>query len=579
LKQQAAGPDAGKVEDAGVRRWPELFAPAIGQFAGGYFSRQFKNDVFGGLTAAVVALPLALAFGVASGAGPVAGLYGAIAVGFFASLFGGTPAQISGPTGPMTVVMGAIVATHAGSLAEAFTIVTLGGLLQIAFGLLRVGKYVEYTPYSVISGFMTGIGAIILVVQILPFLGLPTSTGGVTGTLAALAKLDPLAIDLRTLGFAATALTLIVVWPKKLHGRLPAPLGVLVLGTVVAVFLLPGLPAIGEVPGGLPSLIVPSVSLQELPEVIQASFILALLGSIDTLLTSLIADSITRSRHDSDKELVGQGIGNAVAGLLGGLPGAGATMRTVVNVRAGGRTPMSGMLHALILFSLAIGLGPVVARVPHAVLAAILMKVGWDIIDWGYLKRMRRAPREKFVIMLVTFGLTVFVDLVTAVAVGIILASFVSSRGLAREQLKGLRQSIDADELEHLSDEERSLLRSANGRVLVTVLHGTFSYASARELARRASPTAVAHQVSVYDFSHTVYVDTSAALAIAEMIELARARGQYVVVSGLREQALATLEGLGALDAVPPEQRFADRTDAIRAAVSYKGDNTGKELD
>jgi len=553
---------------SGSRHWYLLFAPNLGSAAkGGYDIQKFRGDVFGGLTAAVVALPLALAFGVASGAGPIAGLYGAIAVGFFASLFGGTPAQVSGPTGPMTVVMGAVVATHAHSLAEAFTIVILGGALQILFGLIRVGKYVEYTPYSVVSGFMTGIGAIIMIIQVLPFLGIPASDQGVLGTLRALASLDVSAVDVRTFLFAAVSLAVVIYWPKKLQSRLPAPLGVLVLGTVVATFLIHGMPQIGEVPPGLPSFIVPAMPMNELPLFIQAAFILALLGSIDTLLTSLVADSVTRTHHDSDKELVGQGIGNCVAGLIGGLPGAGATMRTIVNVRAGGRTPVSGMLHAAILLGLALGLGPLVAHVPHAVLAAILMKVGWDIIDWGYLKRMRRAPREKFVIMLVTFALTVFVDLIIAVAVGIILASFVNSRGLAVEQLKGLRQSVDADELDQLSEEERVMLRSTNGRVLVTILHGSFSYASARELSRRASPKVTGYRASVYDFSNAGYIDTSAALAIDEMIELSQSNRQHVMVAGLRGQALRALDGLGVLERIPPGHRYAERFEAIRAAV------------
>jgi SulP family sulfate permease len=221
------------------------------------------------------------------------------------------------------------------------------------------------------------------------------------------------------------------------------------------------------------------------------------------------------------------------------------------------------------LLALALGLGPVVENVPHAVLAAILMKVGWDIIDWGYLKRMRKAPREKFVIMLVTFSLTVFVDLIVAVAVGIILASFVTSRGLANEQLKGLKQANNADELEQLGDEERRLLRSVNGKVLVTLLHGSFSYASARELVRRAEHKATEHEVAVYDFSSIVWVDTSAALAIDQMIELSRSKKLRVLVSGLQGVVLRTLDGLGVLDRVPEEQRFAAREDAIRAAVAF----------
>ncbi len=530
---------------------------------------QLRADLFGGLTAAVVALPLALAFGVASGAGPAAGLYGAIAVGFFAAAFGGTGSQVSGPTGPMTVVMAAVVASHANSLPEAFTIVMLGGLIQFAFGLLGIGRYVEYTPYSVISGFMTGIGVIIIILQLQPFLGLPASPGGVGSALESLMHLEPSRIDPASTVLAAFSLAALVFWPARLRARVPAPLAVLVVGTLAATVLVPGGAVIGEIPSGLPSFVAPELALGELPTLVQSAFILALLGSIDTLLTSLVADSVTRSRHDADKELAGQGIGNLVAGLIGALPGAGATMRTLVNVRAGGRTPVSGMVHAIALLAFALGLGPLVSRVPLAVLAAILIKVGWDIIDWGYLIRLRRAPREKFVIMLVTLTLTVLVDLITAVGVGIILASFVTARQMATEQLKGLRRSASVEELDHLNDEERELLRQAEGRILVTILSGTFSYASARELARSAIGPAAAQRVAIYDFSNAGYIDTSAAMAIDEMISLSRANGQLVIVSALPGAAMRTLDGLGVLDEVPVDLRFADRRAAIEAALAF----------
>jgi SulP family sulfate permease len=226
------------------------------------------------------------------------------------------------------------------------------------------------------------------------------------------------------------------------------------------------------------------------------------------------------------------------------------------------------MLHALVLLALALGLGSVVAHVPHAVLAAILMKVGWDIIDWSYLKRVRGAPREKFAIMLITFGLTVFVDLITAVAVGIILASFVNSRALAVEQLKGLKQSANAEDLDHLSEQEKELLRAANGKVLVSILHGSFSYASARELARRASPETSGYRAVIYDFSQTGYIDTSAALAIEGMISESVAASQHVIVTGLQGPARRVLEGLGALRQIPPEQIFDHRMEAIIAATT-----------
>ncbi len=540
----------------------------IAAFKKGYDLDKFRGDVFGGVTAAIIALPLALAFGVTSGAGAIAGLYGAIAVGFFAAMFGGTPAQVSGPTGPMTVVMAAVIATHANNLSEAFAIVVAGGAFQVLFGLIRVGKYITYTPYSVVSGFMTGIGIIIIIVQLLPSLGAPAAPGGVLGALYALADMSLKDIHMGAIVLTLASLAVLITWPKKLQSFLPAPLMVLVVGTAIAMLFLNDVPVIGAVPSGLPQIQMPAFSLGASPQILQVAFILALLGSIDSLLTSLIADSVTRTRHDPDMELVGQGIGNMAAGFIGALPGAGATMRTLVNVRAGGRTPISGAIHAIVLLSIALGLGPLVAHVPQAILAAILLKVGWDIIDWRYLKRMRSAPREKFIVMLITLGLTVFVDLITAVAVGIILASFVNAKNIAEEQLKGVGHAAGDDEANGLDEEERSMLRAAGGRILVTLLSGQFSYASARELARRASPRLTGVEMVIYDFSNVAYVDTSAALAIEECISLADEHNQKVLVAGLSGAAARTIDGLGALDRVASTNRYATRREAIEAATA-----------
>ena len=306
-----------------------------------YDFHTLRGDVFGGLTATVVVLPFALAFGVASGLGAAAGLYGAIAVGFFASVFGGTRSLISGPTGPMAVVMAVIVTTHATNLTEALTVVVMGGLLQVLLGLLRIGRFVAYTPYVVISGFMSGIGIIIMLIQSLPFLGAPTAPGGPMGAIGAL----PEAVgNVNSSAFAIAAVTLAVgvLWPRRLTRFLPAPLMALMVGTLLGVVWLRDVPVIGPVPTGLPSfqLALPSASF--LASALEPALILALLGSIDSLLTSLVADSLTGMRHDPNRELVGQGIGNMVAGLFGGLPGAGATMGTVINIRAGGRTASIG---------------------------------------------------------------------------------------------------------------------------------------------------------------------------------------------------------------------------------------------
>ena len=399
-----------------------------------YNLQLLRGDIFGGVTAAVVGLPVGLAFGVASGLGAVAGIYGAIAVGFFAAVFGGTRSQISGPTGPMAVAMAVIVTTHAGSLAEAFTVVIMAGLIQILLGVLRVGRFVAYTPYSVISGFMSGIGVIIILLQTLPFVGSPVATGG---PLDAIREWPDALGDLNASALAIALVTLAVGvgWPAQLRKYLPPPLAALIAGTLLSVLWLGNTPVIGEVPTGLPDLHLPELSPNILARSVQPALILALLGSIDSLLTSLVADSMTRTRHDPNRELVGQGIGNTIAGFIGALPGAGATMGTVVNIRAGGRTQVSGALRASLLLALVLGLGRYVESVPHAALAGILMKVGWDIIDWRFITRVHRVQREHLIVMLITLGLTVFLDLVTAVAIGLIAAAMASARQLERLQL------------------------------------------------------------------------------------------------------------------------------------------------
>lgn len=530
-------------------------------------SRQaILGDVYGGITAAVVALPLALAFGVASGLGPIAGLYGAIAVGFFATVFGGTPAQVSGPTGPMTVVMGAVVAQHADRLETAFAIVFLGGAIQLLFGLSRVGRYIAYTPYSVISGFMSGIGLIIIIMQLLPLLG---ASGNAGGPIAALLALPAAVtqINLHALAIALTALAIMTLWPERLGRVLPAPLAALLAGTLLALALLDQAPVIGQVPTGLPALQMPWFPLDDLGNILQAAFVLALLGSIDSLLTSLVADSITRTRHDPNRELLGQGIGNMAAGLLGALPGAGATMRTVVNVRAGGRTRRSGALHALILLSLALGLAPLTERIPHAVLAGILLKVGWDIVDWGFLKRIGQAPREKVMVMFVTFGLTVFVDLITAVAVGLIIAAFVTAEWMAAEELKRVKHSSAGDH-KGLSEHQLLRLEELGNRVFIVHMEGYFSYASARGLTHQIGMMTAGHEVLILDLGQASRIDVTAAMAVDEVVATARSEGLHVILSGVTGSTHAVLDSLGVLARISDEQLTRDLDEAIALAGS-----------
>lgn len=525
---------------------------------------QLRGDILGGVTAAVVALPLALAFGVASGAGAMAGVYGAFAVGLFAALLGGTPAQISGPTAPMTVVMAAIVAQHADNPAEAFAVVVLGGAFQVALGLARLGRYVSYTPYSVISGVMSGVGVILILLQVLPFFGLPF--GGVQLATVQSWPSIPGNVNWDAVAIGSLCLAVMIYWPRNWRAIVPPPLAALLLGTLLGLFVFPKAPMIGPVIAGLPALAMPAFPLPHLPGIVQAAFVLALLGSIDSLLTSLVADTVTRTRHRPSKELVGQGIGNMVAGLIGGLPGAGGTMRTVVNIRAGGRTWLSGAIHAFVLLALVLGMTPLVESIPQAVLAAILIKVGWDIIDWGYLTRIRRAPRERAIIMLATLALAVFVDLMTAVMVGMIVASFVTSRWMESENLNGVTSLALPQGDDPLTAEEREMLLAAEGQVAVIGLSGSFSYASARELTRRVDTDTAGHRAVVFDFSEAAHIDAGVALAFEALI-VQTCREGACFIAALSGNARRTLDGLGVLANVPKDRILQSRLKAIEAAV------------
>ena len=526
-----------------------------------YDLQTFRGDVFGGVTAAVVGLPVALAFGVASGLGALAGIYGAIAVGFFAAVFGGTKSQISGPTGPMAVAMAVIVTSYANNLAEAFTVVIMAGLIQILLGVMKIGRFVSFTPYSVISGFMSGIGVIIILLQTLPFLGASVAMGG---PMAAVRSWPDVVKDVNISAFAIAAATLVVgiVWPARLRRVLPPTLAALIAGTALGVLWLIDTPVIGDVPTGLPELKLPAISVNLLTSAIQPALTLALLGSIDSLLTSLIADAITRTRHNPDRELIGQGIGNMIAGFIWGLPGAGATLGTVVNIRAGGRTQISGVLRAAILLALVLGLGKYVEVIPHAVLAGILMKVGWDIIDWRFITRIHRVQREHLLVMVITMGLTVFVDLVTAVVVGLIAAGMAYSRQLERLELDNVVSVPLSDQTFLMIEEDGDDVDEFSARVGLVALRGSFSVASSVKLINAISLDIQEHEIVILDFSGTVSIDDSAALVVEQMIDIAIAEDTECIVMGLTGAPETALLSLNVLKRVPEDQFVADLNEA-----------------
>lgn len=536
-----------------------------------------RGDIFGGITAAIVSLPLALAFGVASGAGPIAGLYGAVCVGFFAALFGGTPTLISEPTGPMTVVMTAIVAGLTTSnpengLAMAFTVVMLAGLFQIIFGVFKLGKYITLMPYSVISGFMSGIGVILIILQIAPFLGHPAPKGGVLATVVAIPQLLATAKPPEVI-LGALTLAIIFFMPKKLKRLVPPQLVALIVGTIISLTIFGNVDIrrigdLGEIPMGLPQFQLPTFTLGQITTMFVDGVMLGMLGCIDTLLTAVIADSLTRTEHKSDKELIGQGIGNIVSGICGGLPGAGATMGTVVNIQTGATSALSGITRALILLVVVLGAARYTQPIPMAVLAGIALKVGVDILDWSFLKRSHKVSLKGSLIMYGVLLLTVFVDLIVAVGVGVFIANILTIERLSSLQSQEVKLISDTDDDARLSDEEKQLLDKGAGRVLLFYLSGPMIFGLSKAIAREHNAMKEADTL-VIDLSDVPHLGVTASLAIENAIRDAYDKGLQIYVVGASTKIQTRLERLGLFELIKPEHVLANRTEALRQAVDY----------
>ena len=526
-----------------------------------------RGDFFGGVAAGVVALPLALAFGVASGLGPVAGLYGAIATGIVAAIFGGTPVQITGPTGPMTLVIAGILATNVLPSGEAnlpvvVGIIVLAGLVQIALGVVRVGSYIRYVPYPVISGFMSGIGVIIIVQQIFPMLGVEPPS---SNPLSIIAQLHLLRGNLNwsAIGLSAATIAMVFILPRFTK-KVPSSLIALTVLTALATWLNRDVPVIGAIPSGLPSLVIPSVDSQHLAAIMMGAVQLAFLGAIDSLLTSLVADNLTRTQHDSNRELIGQGLGNITAGLIGGIPGAGATMRTVINVEAGGRTRLSGVVHGLFLAAVLLGLSGLIQHVPRAVLAGLLAAVGIGIFDRRGFAHLLKVPRSDAFLMLLVLVLTVTTDLIIAVTVGLIVASFVFMKKISdlAESQTTLTPVVDepwADELT-IPDAIRNKLffKHVEGPLF-------FGFASQfRDIARQA----LAHsRLLVLRMDRVSYMDQTGVYALEDALSSLTAAGVRVLIVGVRVTHVDLLARLQVIPAVVPESDVFSDFDALKTAL------------
>jgi len=563
--------------------------------------RNIRGDLFGGLTAAVIALPMALAFGYAANpTRPESGLYGAIIVGFFAALFGGTPTLISEPTGPMTVVITGVIATLVASqpddpekgLAMAFTVVMMAGIFQIIIGALKLGRYVTLMPYNVVSGFMSGIGIILIILQLEPTLGVnDPEIGGVLGTLRSLPTLltniQPSATIL-----ALLTVVIIVFFPKNLRKFAPPQLVAMVIGTLLSLTLFPmfgdmGIPffgnaeaidRIGEVSLGIPQLTMPTFSGSQLQIMLVDAGVLGMLGSIDALLTSVVADSLTRTEHDSNKELVGQGIANVMAGLFGGLPGAGATMGTVVNIKAGGKTALSGLARAVILLVVVLGASRLTQHIPLAVLAGIIIKVGIDIIDWGFLKRAHYISRKSAAIMYGVIFLTVFVDLVIAVGIGVFVANMLTIEKLTKLRSdKGITAITDDDDTIDLTEEEKALLEQANDQILLFSLKGPMIFGVAKAIARQREAVQSC-KAFILDISEVPHLGVTTSLSLENAIQEAVDGNRAVYIVGATGQTYKRLTRLGLLDIVPAERFLTDRTIALQQALAAVTRQDGKPI-
>jgi sulfate permease, SulP family len=526
-----------------------------------------RGDFFGGVAAGVVALPLALAFGVASGLGPAAGLYGAIATGIVAAVFGGTPVQITGPTGPMTLVVAGVVATNtlpsgAVDLPRVVGIIVLAGLLQIALGLFRVGAYIRYVPYPVISGFMSGIGVIIILQQLFPMLGADPPS---SDPLSILRQLSLLGGNVTWGAVALSALTIATVFIlPRFTKAVPASLVALVTLTALAVLLKLDVSVIGEIPSGLPSLVMPALDFQRLPSLIAAALQLAFLGAIDSLLTSLVADNLTRTQHDSNRELVGQGLGNIAAGLIGGIPGAGATMRTVVNVEAGGRSRLSGVIHGLFLAAVLLGLSGLVQHVPRAVLAGLLVAVGIGIIDYRGISHLLKVPRSDAFLMLFVLVLTVFTDLIIAVAAGLIVASFVFMKKVSDITERQTTLSPVADEP---WADELTIPDTIRNKLLIKHVDGPLFFGFASQFLDIARQAATQSRLLVLRMDRISYMDQTGVYALKDALTRLIAAGVRVLVVGVSVAHRDLLENLQVIPAVVPESDVFSDFDALKKAL------------
>ena len=599
--------------------------------------KYIKGDAFGGITAGIVALPLALAFGVSSGLGPSAGLYGAIFLGFLAAVFGGTPTQISGPTAPMTAVsmimIAGVLQSHDGNIDKALPIIlsvfVMAGLFQVVIGAAGLGKYIKYIPYPVVSGFMSAIGLIIIITNILPILGYYTEndmeriqkfkpqaeeliienilkdeaeegllvledfretikraemisddeimnealilakkeTSGVVGAIRSLPR------ALRSINYMelilALSTILIIYGFKRITTKIPSTLVALLAVSGVAIFAKLDYRPIEEIPSGFPMInfdIFNQFSVASMSPYIFTAITLAFLGAIDSLLTSVVADNMTKTNHNPNKELIGQGIGNSIAGLFGGLPGAGATIRTVVNINAGGKTKISGMIAGLFLLTILLAIGPVASKIPAAVLAGILFTVGVGVMDYKGLRAIPSMPSAEVIIMIVVLLLSTFWNLVYAVGVGLIIASlvFMKKMGDATEE----KSDVKTLKAETSWTDESNFPEDWKEKVFIKHIKGPIFFGSTSfiQVLAKQIPATASHVIIRMD--RVPYIDQSGLYVLEDVLLELEKNDVHVLLVDIQKQPLYLMNSIDIVPDLISEEHIFDSFDECTKWIS-----------
>lgn len=528
---------------------------------------RLRADLGAGLVSAIVVLPLALAFGVVSGLGPVAGLWGAVAVGFLAAVLGGSRVQISAATAPVALAVSFVLVRYADTPAEALVIIFIAGVLQVLIGLLRLGSLVQYTPYSVTAGFISGIGVMVVLLQVLPFFGADPILGN---PIEGIRHWGDAAndMDFHAFGLAVTTFIICAGWPKRLRRYVPRVPGALIVGAIVGAIVFDGAPRIAEV------IEAPSFWAMEMPAggfwgAVGAAVTIALIGAMNSLMNASHADSMTGQQHDPNRELIGVGLGNAAAAMFGGLPGAGSPSATQANIRAGAQTRVAGAASAVIALVLIIVLSGLIDAIGYAVLAGILLWLGLSLIDWRLITHLYRVQREHMLVMLLTLGLTVFVDLLVAIAAGVVAAALAASRRFERLELDSVL-SVPMLDAVFFADSDRvdvSGFDAFSARVGMVKMRGSFTVASSNRLRIAISKDIVEHEVVILDFTETSYIDDSAALVVEQLIDAAMEHDTECIVIGLDNLPSGSLQSLDVLHRVPGDH-FVKSFDEARVIAA-----------